>query len=193
MIDSLEGPLIWKSPAAIKVAVGGVGFLVQIPLSTFGAMPEAGSRVRLLTHLYVREDQFKLFGFATEAERGLFQMLVGVNRVGPGVAIQVLSSCSVDDFTRYIEAGDVKALTALVKGVGKKTAQRLILELRGELVEAGQEAELAALSPAASDVVKALVSLGESPSKARKTVRRALDRLGADVDQETLVREALSG
>ncbi len=192
MIDSLEGTLTSKSPMALTVEVGGVGFRLQVPLSTFAAAPEAGQRMRLLTHLHVREDQVKLYGFATEAERRLFLMLMGVNRIGPAVALQVLSSCPVKDFTRYITAGDVSALTTLVKGVGKKTAQRLVLELRGELAQLEAEGGPQAMSPAASDAVKALVSLGESPSRARKIVRRALDELGPDADQETLMREVLS-
>lgn len=192
MIDSLEGVLASKTPAAVTLVVGGVGFQVHVPLSTYSALPEPGARVRLLTHLYFREDQLRLYGFATEPERRLFLSLVGVNRVGPGVAIQVLSSCSVDEFTRYVMAGDVTALTRLVKGVGKKTAQRLVLELKGELVESADAdgAPLAGL--AAEDAVTALVKLGESPATARKAVRRALKKLGPDADVESVVRQILS-
>ena len=192
MIDSLQGTLTSKSPAAVTIEVGGVGYLVQVPLSTFSAIAEPGARVRLLTHLYHREDQLKLFGFATEAERELFLALVGVNRIGPGIALQVLGSCAVDDFRCYVLAGDVTALARLVKGIGKKTAQRLVLELRGELAEAEQEARLAADSPGASDVVKVLIALGESPASARRAVTKALETLGLDADQETLTRLALS-
>ena len=193
MIDSLEGSLTSKTPAAVTIEVGGVGYLVHVPLSTFAALPEVGRRVRLLTHLYVSDDQLKLHGFATEEERKLFLALVGVNRVGPAMAMKVLSSCSAEDFTRYVQAGDVTALATLIKGVGKKTAQRLVLELKGELVEAEADVELLAKSPAAADVIQALVSLGENPSQARKAVRRALEELGPDVDGETLMRRALAG
>ncbi len=192
MIESLEGTLTSKSPTSLTIEVAGVGFEVHVPLSTFAAMPEAGQRVRLLTHLHVREDQLRLFGFATQAERRLFLMLIGVNRVGPAVALQVLSSCSVEDFTRYVVAGDVKALATLVKGVGKKTAQRLVLELRGELAELEAEAP-EVLSPAGADAVKALVSLGESAAAARRAVRQAIKKLGPDASAEALMREALSG
>jgi Holliday junction DNA helicase RuvA len=192
MIESLEGTLTSKNPTMLTVEVGGVGFLVQVPLSTSAVMPEPGRRVRLLTHLHVREDQLRLFGFATETERRLFLMLIGVNRVGPAVALHALSSCSVEDFTRYVMAGDVEALATLVRGVGKKTAQRLVLELRGELAQL--EAEPAdALSPAAADAVKGLVSLGESPASARKAVQKAVKKLGPDAGAEALMREALSG
>lgn len=192
MIDSLEGSLVSKTPVAATIDVHSVGYLLQIPLSTFSALPESGTRVRLFTHLQVTDDQLKLYGFATEEERRLFLTLVRVNGVGPAVAMKVLSSCSVQDFIHYVQSGDIRALTTLVKGVGKKTAQRMVLELKGELAEAGQDTELFVRHPAAQDAVKALVSLGESPSEARETVRKALERLGPDVDGETLVREVLS-
>lgn len=192
MIDSLDGVLASKTPAAATIDVGGVGYLVQVPLSTYSALPETGRPVRLLTHLILRDDLMRLYGFATEAERRLFLMLVGVNRVGPAVALGVLSSCSVGDFTRYVMAGDVTALTKLVKGVGKKTAQRLVLELRGELAEPAEEADAPGENVAAQDVVKALVSLGESPTVARKAVRTALKKLGPDADVETLMHEVLA-
>ncbi len=193
MYDFLHGTLASKTPAGVTIQVGGIGYAVQVPLSTFSALPEPGQRVRLLTHLYHREDQLKLYGFATEAERGLFLALVGVNRVGPTMAMQVLSSCSVEDFTRYVLSGDVTTLAKLVKGIGKRTAQRLILELKGELVEVEVESDLAADSPIAADVIKALVALGERPVDARRSVRRALEKLGPDVSQEALMREVVSG
>ena len=193
MIDSLEGLLTSKTPAAATVEVGGVGYLAYIPLSTFTALPEVGQRVRLLTHLQVSDDQLKLHGFATGEERKLFLALVGVNRVGPAVAMKVLSSCSTEDFARYVQAGDVEALATLVKGVGKKTAQRLVLELKGELVEARDDAQLLAQSPVAAGVIQALLSLGEDPSQAREAVKKALGKLGPDVDEETLMRHVLSG
>lgn len=192
MIDSLDGILASKTPAFFTVEVGGVGFKVQVPLSTFSASPQEGQRVRLLTHLYVREDQLKLYGFATEAERKLFLALVGVNRIGPGMAPQVLSSCNVEDFTRFVMSGDVTALTSLIKGVGKKTAQRLVLELRGELAEPADQDSPADWGAAAEGAVKALISLGESPSGARKLVKSALEKLGPEVDVEALIRETLS-
>ena len=192
MIDSLEGTLASKTPAFLVIEVGGVGFQVQVPLSTFAVTPQVGQRLRLHTHLHVREDQLRLYGFATEGERKLFLALVGVNRIGPAVALQVLSCCSVEDFTRLVMSGDVTALTSLIKGVGKKMAQRLVLELRGELAEPAEELAHAGESAATADVIKALVSLGESPSGARKIVKLALEKLGPDADQEALMREALS-
>jgi Holliday junction DNA helicase RuvA len=192
MIEALEGVLAAKTPSAVTVDVAGVGFLVQVPLSTYEALPDEGRRVRLLTHLLLREDGVRLFGFATDAERQLFLKLIGVNRVGPGVALQVLSSCSVDDFTRYVMAGDVTMLSKLVKGVGKKMAQRLVLELRGELAEAAEEGTAAAAAGVAHDAVTALMNLGESPAAARRGVQKALKNLGPDADVESVVRRVLS-
>jgi len=195
MIDSLEGTLTSKSPGLAVIEVAGVGFEVHVPLSTFTALPEPGQRVRILTHLHLsamQESELKLFGFATEAERRLFRGLMGVHGVGPTKAMKMLSSCPVADFTRYVMAGDVKALATLVKGVGKKTAQQLVLDLRGELAEEDTQAEFAAIHPAAADVVKALVSLGTNPADARKSVEKALKKLGPDADPGTLMREALS-
>jgi len=193
MIDSLQGTLAARDPMSVVVEVNGVGFQLRVPLSTSAAMPDPGQGVRLLTHLYVREDQLALYGFATEEERRLFRTLTRVNRIGPGVALQVLSSCSVEDFRRYVTQGDVEALAALVKGVGKKTAQRLVLELRGELARQEDEAGPEAVSASARDAVKALISLGESPARARRIVKRALEKLGPDADEQTLMREVLSG
>jgi len=193
MIESLEGTLTRKGVSAVVVEVGGVGFLVYVPLSTLSALPGEKQRVRLLTHLHVREDEIKLFGFATEPERDLFEKLLEVNRVGPTVALHVLSSCSVEDFRRYVAAGDAKTIATLVKGVGKKTAQRLVLELRGELAEPGAEDDLALDHAEAADVVKVLVSLGETPANARKRVKQAVKKVGPDADREALLQEALSG
>jgi len=194
MIDSLEGTLTSKSPGVIVIEVTGIGFAVHVPLSTFSALPETGCKARILTYTDVdmRLGQPRLFGFATEAERKLFRALMGVSGVGPLKAMHMLSGCAVDDFIRYVMAGDVHALTTLVKGVGKKTAQRLVLELKGELVEEGTQQEFAASHPAAADVVKALVSLGTSAADARKSVEKAIRKLGPGADQEALMREALS-
>jgi Holliday junction DNA helicase RuvA len=192
MIDSLAGTLVSKTPGTAVVEVGGIGFEVSVPLSTFSVLPDTGKPLRLLTHLQVSQENVRLFGFATEAERRLFRVLMRVHMMGPTRAMHVLSSCNVQDFTNYVMAGDVKALSTLVKGVGKKTAQRLILELRGELAEEDAQVALAVDNPAASDVIKALISLGTSPSDARKSVEAALKKLGPDADEQSLMREALS-
>lgn len=192
MIDFLEGTLASKTTEAVTVCVGGVGFHALVPVSTYGEMPPAGGKVHLLTYLYVREDQLTLYGFATEPERALFVRLLDVNRIGPSVAMQVLSSCNVEDFRRLVSSGDVKSLASMVKGVGKKTAKRLILELEGELAEPEGEGTAAISSPAAANAVKALVELGVGLQNARQQVQEKMEELGADVDESTLINAIFS-
>ncbi len=192
MIDFLEGTLTSKNPDAVTINVGGVGMRALVPVSTYGEMPSIGSKAHVWTHLYVREDQLTLYGFATEDERTLFRRLLNVNRVGPAVAMQVLSSCPVQDFRQLISNGDIKALANMVKGVGKKTAQRLVLELEGELAEPEEKQETPLNTPAASTAVKALVELGMGMEDARQQVKEKLQDLGPDVDESTLINEVFS-
>jgi Holliday junction DNA helicase RuvA len=190
MIDRLQGRLIAKSPTAASVDVGGVGFAVRVPLSTYESLPPEGGRVSLLTHLLVREDELCLFGFATEPERDLFRMLLPVNRIGPAVALRVLSSCTPSQFKRYVLDGNADALRATVKGLGAKTASRLVIELRERVEQLPVAAEPAG-SQAARDAVQALVALGEPQADAERAVRAALAKLGADADRQKLMEEAL--
>lgn len=193
MIDFLQGELVSKSPSAAIIRVSGVGFRVNVPVSTFEALPAEGSEARLLTYLHVREDELSLYGFSAPAERRLFRMLLGVSQIGPAVALRVLSSCTVAQFKRFILDEDADSLKALVKGIGAKTASRLILELKSAVEELDVEAAPTATSRAASDAIRALVSLGESRAAAERAVLEALERLGEDVDEQQLVQEALSG
>lgn len=192
MIDFLQGTLASKDPEAVTINVSGVGYRALVPVSTYAEMPREGDTAQLLTHLYVREDQLTLYGFATEDERSLFRCLLDVNRVGPAVAMQVLSSCPVEDFRRLISSGDIKALANMVKGVGKKTAQRLVLELEGELAEPEDEQSKPLSSPAAATAIKALVELGVGMDDARQQVEEKMKELGPDVDESTLINEVFS-
>lgn len=192
MIDFLEGTLTSKDTDAVTINVGGVGMRALVPVSTYGEMPAIGSETQLLTYLYVREDQLTLYGFATDDERSLFKRLLNVNRVGPSVAMQVLSSCPVQDFRQLISSGDVKSLASMVKGVGKKTAQRLVLELEGELAAPEEEQDVPLSSPAASTAIKALVELGVGMEDARQQVKEKLKETGPDVDESVLINEILS-
>jgi len=191
MIEFLVGELASKSPMVVTIQGGAVGYEVRIPLSTYEALPECGRRVKLLTHLYLRENDAKLFGFATEAERDLFRLLLGVSRVGPMVALQILSSCSVEDLRRYIATGDEDTLSTL-KGIGKKTAQRLIVELRAALQQTELEFAGAAPGQPAMDAIKTLVSLGSSRREAEKAVRAAVKELGEGARCEELLKAALA-
>jgi len=192
MIDFIEGAIVSKTPAAVTLQAGAVGYLLRIPVSTYEALPPVGQQARLLTHVQVREDDISLYAFLSEAERDLFRLLLSVSQVGPRLALNVLSSCPVEDFKRYIAAEDADTIAAVVKGVGNKTARRLIAELRPEIEELGRGRLPAHTKDAVADAVQALVSLGEKRSAAQRAVSAALDRLGPDADQQALVRAALS-
>jgi len=191
MIESLQGELEAKSPASAVIRVSGVSFRLSIPLSTYEALPPVGKEARLLTHLHVREDALELYGFASDAERDLFRMLLGVSKIGPAVATRILSSCSPAEFKRHVLDEDADALSTMVKGIGPKSARRLVMELKGPVEQLAVEAA-APVADAARDAVQALVALGESRLRAERAVRAALQKLGPAADRQSLVEEALS-
>ena len=131
MYDHIEGELVSKSPAQAVIAAGGVGYSFTIPISTFAALPDRG-RAKLLAYLHVREDVLRLFGFASEKERKLFVRLISVSGIGPGTALAILNGLTVDEFRRAVAAEEVSTLCR-VKGIGRKTAERMIVELRREM------------------------------------------------------------
>ncbi len=192
MIEFLQGNLVVKSPDAVVVQVHGIGYRVCIPLSTYEALPPEGKEARVLTHLHVREDELSLYGFASPQERELFRMLIGVSQVGPAVALRALGSCSVAQFKRFILDEDAESLRTLVKGIGPKTARRLIVELKGPIEQLAVEAAPTVRSRAAADAIRALVTLGESRAAAERAVMAVLKRMGDEVDEERLVQEALA-
>jgi Holliday junction DNA helicase RuvA len=192
MIGMVEGELVKKDPGRALVMAGGIGYRVNIPSSTFENMGEVGQRVRLHTHLHVREDQLELFGFMTEEERDVFTVLISVSGVGPRLALSVLSALSAARLTEAIENKDVELLST-ISGIGKKTAQRLVVELAGRLprivtVGPGERP----LRLAEEEAVKALVTLGYYPAVARKAVLRVIEDDGGKLDTEELVKRALS-
>jgi Holliday junction DNA helicase RuvA len=193
MIEFLQGALVSKAPAVVTIRVAGVGFRVQVPLSTYEALPREGAEVKLLTHLQVGEDEFRLYGFATELERDLFRMLLGVSHVGPVVALRVLSSCSPAQFKRYVLDGDADALKGMAKGIGAKTARRLVAELQEPMKQLAVAPAEAVGGRPALDAIQALVALGESRAAAERAVKAALAKLGQDADRQSLVEEALRG
>jgi len=192
MIDFLQGALISKAPTAVTVQVAGIGYRVQVPLSTYEALPKEGAQVSLLTHLLVREEEMSLYGFATALERELFRMLLGVSRIGPARALKVLSGCPPAQFKRYILDGDADALKAVVKGVGTKTARRLITELQEPVKRLAVAAAEAPAGQAVLDAVQALVALGESRAAAERAIRAAVAKLGPDADRQALLQAALA-
>jgi len=192
MLDFLHGELVAKTPTSVSICVGGVGFQVRIPLSTYEALPPEGREARLLTHLYVREDELTLYGFATDLERDLFRMLLGVSRIGPMVAMRVVSSCSPAQFKRYVLDEDVDALKSMVKGVGAKMARRLILELQGTVNDLAVAPAERQEDQVARDAVHALIALGETRPAAEKAVAAAIGRLGPQAGLQKLVEDAFS-
>ncbi len=191
MIEFLDGELVAKLPEAATVRVGGVGFIVHIPLSTYDALPLEGRRVHLLTHLHLREDGVSLYGFATALERRLFRMLNGVSGISNAIALRVLSSCSPAEFKRMILDGQADVISHMVKGVGPKTAGRMVLDLKKPIEELEVQAAESAAGRVARDVVDALVGLGTSRPDAERAVRDALEELGPDADHQQLLQQAL--
>jgi holliday junction DNA helicase RuvA len=196
MIASLHGTLLAKSPTEIVVQVQGVGYALSIPLSTYESLGEVHSPVSLLTYLHVREDALQLFGFATEEERGLFKLLISVTGIGPRMAQSILSGISVTDLRAHIAGGNLAALTA-VPGIGRKLAERLVVELRDKLAKfettsaptagpAGEHARTRA------EALLALTSLGYNRTAAEKAIRAALmDSEGKELALESLIKLAL--
>jgi Holliday junction DNA helicase RuvA len=192
MIEFLDGELVARSPQAAIVLVSGVAFRVQIPLSTYDVLPREGRRVRLLTHLHLREDGLSLFGFATELERRLFRMLINVSGISNAIALRVLGSCSPAEFKRLIMDGQADVLSHMVKGVGAKIAARMVLELKKPIEELEVQAAESAAGQVAREAVQALVALGEPRADAERAVRDALAKLGPDADHQQLLQQALS-
>ncbi|MHC5053801.1 MAG: Holliday junction branch migration protein RuvA [Planctomycetota bacterium] len=190
----MTGRLVSAEPSRAVVECGGVGYLVRVPLTTFDRLPPPGEECRLLTHLHVREDAMELFGFAEEAERSMFRRLIAVSGVGPGVAMALMSGNSVADIIAAVRRGDAKLLMR-AKGVGRKTAERIVLELKGvvEDLEALVSAEAGPAPAAAPEAtaVQALVTLGYSEGGAAEAVREVLDELGPDAPLGDVIREAL--
>lgn len=185
MIGQLNGVLLDKQPPDILVDVQGVGYEIQAPMTTFYDLPAVGQRVRLHTHLVVREDAHQLFGFATLDERRLFRELIRISGVGPRIALAVLSGLSVADLSRAVADQETAPLTR-VPGIGKKTAERLLLELKGRLAPA-TGATAAGTPSTDGDVLRALVALGYSEKEARS----ATGKLEAGIGVEDGIREAL--
>jgi Holliday junction DNA helicase RuvA len=193
MYHHLCGKLVRKSTAGVVLEVAGVGYDLSVPLSTYEKLPAPNSEVTLLTHLHVREDALKLFGFLTAAERELFRMLIGVSGIGPMLAMAVLSGTSVDGFRQAVLSGDATQLKR-IRGVGARTAERMVLELRDAVARAVGEAGAPALSRddgTALDAVAGLVALGYTRSKAENAVSDVRKRCGSGASVQELVREAL--
>jgi holliday junction DNA helicase RuvA len=197
MITFVAGKLVAALPTQAVVDVGGVGYEVLIPLSSYDRLPPVGQLVQVLTHLHVREDAHILYGFMSVAERDLFRLLVNnVSGIGPKLALAVLSGMSVNNFKAAVVNGDVASLSK-ISGLGKKTAERIVLELKDKVgVAAAWEAASAAHAPTpeaeqANEAVLALIALGYKQVDAHKTVRELQDKQPEIKSAEDLVKLAL--
>jgi len=192
MIGRLRGTLLSKRPPWLLIEVGGVGYELEAPMSTIYDLPALGSEVILLTHYAVKEDSVALFGFARESERALFRSLQKVSGIGAKIALAVLSSVSTDHFARLVHAGDVVALTK-IPGIGKKTAERIVVELRDRLeglagASGTQLPSAGAPLDAAGEATVALSQLGYKPAE----VSRLVQKVAVDGDSaEAIIRKAL--
>ena len=202
MIAHLSGTLLSKQPTSAIVDVGGVGYEVVIPLSTFYELGENGSQVQLRIYTHVREDALQLFGFKTARERELFLQLISVNGVGPSLAIKLLSGMNADEMIASIRTNNLVRLVA-IPGVGRKTAERLVVDLRDKIAALSSpvlEEEFAAQAAAAGsasspdamrdDAISALVNLGYQRAAAEKAVKTSIDE-GGDVSVELILRRSL--
>ena len=192
MIGSVRGRLASKSPPQLTVDVGGLGYELEAPMSTFFTLPPIGAEVRLLTHLVVREDAHILYAFATEDERRLFRSLIKVSGVGPKIALALLSGISVEAFALCVQNQDVTSLTR-VPGIGRKTAERLLVEMRDRLgtpaTISGNQASQPPATPEA-EAFGALVALGYRPAEATRLLQGAGPGTHSTED---LIRRALQG
>lgn len=187
MIGSIRGQLLEKNPPQILVETNGVGYEIDVPMSTLYNLPDIGAEVFLYTHYVVREDAELLFGFSTKAERSLFRLLIRISGIGPKIALSILSGISASILAQAVSQAEPGLLTR-IPGVGKKTAERIVLELKGKIdTVVGSADSQTPTSGAKADIISALVSLGYSEREALQAVKG----LAADVTVNDGIREAL--
>lgn len=194
MIDYIRGKLINKLPTYIMIDVNGVGYGLHIPLSTYDKLGEVESTQELFTYLYVRDDAMRLYGFATKDEKELFELLLSVTGVGPRMALGILSTLSVDEFRQAMNTEDISSLMT-IPGIGKKTGERLLLELRDKtgvsITEPVAGEMTRVVRDSTRDGMSALMSLGCKPQEAAKAIRAAMKNFPEECSLEELIREAL--
>lgn len=193
MIGRLKGTLLAKQPPSLLIDVNGVGYELEAPMSTIYELPELGREVVLITHYAVKEDAVALYGFHKEAERSLFRTLLKVSGIGAKTALAILSGVSVDEFARFVQVGDISALTR-IPGIGKKTAERIIVELRDRIDSIGGGGALPALAgktianDPVAEAAAALAQFGYKPAEVQKLIKDAAE---AGDSAETIIRKAL--
>jgi Holliday junction DNA helicase RuvA len=199
MFEFLRGIISEKTPSTLVLDVNGVGYLLNIPFSTAQAIGDTGAHASILVHFYVREDTQRLYGFATSSERDAFRELIGISQVGPKVAMSVLSGISVKDLAAAVARGDVSKFKS-VQGVGPKTAQRLIVELKGKLTYKDTDGSGSSFTPAGKDsgvsgterdAYDAMIALGYSESLVMRAVARVKETVAPETAVEEWIRRAL--
>ncbi len=195
MITYLHGSLVKRSPTEIIVDVGGVGYAVHISLSTYEQLPEINSEIHILTFYHVREDAQLLYGFMSESEREMFKLLIGVSGIGPRMAQTILSGIRPDELIKTISLGAISTLTS-IPGVGKKTAERLVVELKDKVIKLEGTEKIFDLPTSSSSIrneaLTALVSLGFTREKAEQSLRSVLNEMdGKTISVEELIKRAL--
>ena len=194
MISYLRGKIAFKAPTQAVIDVGGVGYGISISLVTYDQLPIIGEEVLLFTHMHVREDRMELFAFADEGEREVFEMLIGVSGIGPSLALTILSGMSLRDLQEAIVHERVSELTG-IKGIGKRTAERLVLDLRDKVSLSVDISEIETQNETGSaiseEAAMALMALGMTQSEARQAVRKAIERDGSDLTVQQLIKFAL--
>ena len=189
MIGSIRGHILSKSPPQLTVEAGGLGYELEAPMSTFFHLPAVGEEVRLLTHLVVREDAHVLYAFGTEDERRLFRYVIKVSGIGPKIALALLSGISVEAFVACVHNQDVTALTR-IPGIGRKTAERLVVEMRDRLASQSGAVPAGTAGDAEAEAFGALIALGYKPAEASRLLKSAGP---GEHSTEELIRRALKG
>jgi Holliday junction DNA helicase RuvA len=197
MIAYLKGMIFTMNPAEVIVESQGVGYSVEVPLSTYYELGGPGSEVELLIHTHVREDSLQLFGFSTSGERLLFRRLINVSGIGPKLALAIIGGMGPAEFLGALDNADVARIVA-IPGVGKKTAERLVLELRDKLIELQTELEVepeeivGTKATLRRDIISALENLGFKKNVAERAVKNASEQLGSDTDFERILKKSLT-
>ncbi len=193
MFDFIYGNIVHKTPTTATIETNGIGYKIHIPLSTFEKISNK-EKAKLYTKLTIKDDELKIYGFVSLEERDLFNLLLSVNGVGSNMALTILSSSSISQFEKYVIGNDPKSLQR-IKGIGKKTAERIILELKEAITslstDSGSSAETKNIS-IVSDAIMAMVSLGYKKSEAEKSVSLASNKIDVSEGVEVLIKEALS-
>jgi Holliday junction DNA helicase RuvA len=188
MIARIRGILLQKSPTSVLIETGGIGFQLHIPVSSMNDIGEPGQEVQLFTVLHVREDALQLFGFATRQEKDLFLQLISVSGIGPRLAQSVLSGISVDDFGAAIHQQNFSALSS-IPGIGRKTAERLVVELKDKIGITAQPGKTEGRTPVSEEAVMALLSLGYKRNQAESVIRKLTQESSMPIEE--LIRRAL--